>query len=88
MYIINYLSKIDKLNQFLHRLNLFQILLAIHKTAAGRRAKWKEESNVSVEWSEKDGIFSQEMITIMDFIDLIIVDSVKKLDISGNDTGS
>ena len=40
---------------------------------------------MSVEWSEKDGIFSQEMITIMDFIDLIIVDNVKKLDISGND---
>ena len=59
--------------------------MAIHKTAAGRRAKWKKESNVSVEWSEKDGIFSQEMITIMDFIDLIIVDNVKRLDISGND---
>ena len=82
------MSKIDKLKLFLYRLNLFQILLAIHKTAAGRRAIWKEESNVSVEWSEKDGIFSQEMITIMDFIDLIIVDSVTKLDISGNDTGS
>ena len=61
----------------------FQILNAIHKTAGIRRALWKATSTITEGWKEKDGIFSQEMITIIDFIELIIVDHVKKLDLTG-----
>ena len=51
--------------------------------ADSRRAIWQSESHVSRKWTEKDGLFSQDMLTIVGFTELITINCVKVLDLTG-----
>ena len=55
--------------------------------AASRRALWKSESDNSQKWREGDGVFSQEMLTIIGFTELITTDFIRVLDLTGREIG-